>query len=183
MSDVKINNRLPIAETITLSLVFLLAIVGAGYYFVQISHLSVAPLASPLFWLVSLVAVVTLIMVLRKRGRDRGQLSVNTNQKTFQLNSSPSLPFSSLTYYKATLAAGTKRSPYSSMTITLGTDQHGQFSIIDADRFYFKPKGRTHHELEALNMLIAGSGLSDKDKESYANWEARAKMVLPQGNL
>lgn len=183
MSDVKINNRLPIAETLTLSLVFLLAIGGAGYYFVQISRLSVNPLLSPIFWVVCVIAVAALVLVLRKRARDRGQLSINPTLKTFRLNNSPDLPFTQLTQYKANLASGTKRSPFSSMTITLGTEEHGSFSIIDADRFYFKPKGRTNHELEALNSLIAGSGLSDDQKNSYENWEARAKMVLPKDTV
>lgn len=172
----KIKNRLPLAETVLLSFVFLGGIVSATYQSIIISQLSINPYVTPYFWVSVIFSVAALLFVLNRRKKSMGFLTIDLENKSFSLNHSPMLTFDKLTEYNSRLANSSK-SRISGMSIILGTKENGSFTIIDADRFYFMPKGRSNEELEALNSLVEGSSLTSEQKASYENWHGRASLV------
>ena len=175
---VDVKNRLPVIETALLSIVFLGATEFALINTLTISQQNINLLLSVWFWAGTVSILLILAGVLKYRKKQRGSLKIDVETKTFSLNSSKFMSYKELTFFKSSLVQGLKTGPYSNMSIVLGTKEHGQFHIIDADRFYFKPAGRTAEELEALRELVNGSSFTETEKESFSNWFGRASLVL-----
>jgi hypothetical protein len=173
---IKINNRLPVYETAGLSLVAVGAFGGAAYQVLQIQGIE-NPFTSPVFYILLGVALILTIVVLKKRAKDRGALTIDTDAKTFALNNSPQLDYADLATYSSKLRTSAGRTGMSNMYITLGTEQYGSFSIMDIDRIYLLPKGRSKEELTALEELVAGSSLTEDERKSFEIFKDRALMV------
>jgi hypothetical protein len=173
---IKINNRLPVYETAGLSLVAIGAFGTAAYQILQIQGTE-NPFASPVFYILLVMALVLTIAVLKKRAKDRGALTIDTDTKTFALNNSPELPYSDLTTYSSKIRTSAGRTGMSNMYIVLGTEQYGSFSIMDIDRIYLLPKGRSKEEIKALEDLVEGSSLTEDERKSFEIFRDRASMV------
>lgn len=163
-------------ETFLLSLVFVGCLGTSLWMAIAISGISNTPLNTPIFGIGCIIIFLCLVFTIRKRDEKRGTLVIDSLTQTFSLNGSTMMPFDELTEYNSKLA-NPMRSKLSTMAIRIGTKEHGYFSIIDADRFYFLPKGRSTEELAALNLLINGSSLNETQKDSYSNWSMRAALV------
>jgi hypothetical protein len=174
--SITIKNRLPIMETFLLSLVFIGCLGTSLWMAITISGISSTPLNTPIFGIGCILVLLCLVFTIRKRDEERGTLVIDSSNETFSVNGSEMMPFNELTEYKSKLA-NPMRSKLSTMAISIGTKENGYFSIIDADRFYFLPKGRSTEELIALDLLVNGSSLNETQKDSYSNWSMRAALV------
>jgi len=171
--NIRINNRFPFYETVGLSLVVFACFGGAVFYGMGIggvNHLTSAIVAIS-------TGVIIVLLALFKRSRSRGRLVINTANKTFSLNGASPQEYSKLTRYESVLRTSAGRTGLSNMYIRIGDGRSGGFDIVDIDRLYFKPKGRTKEELIALEELIAGSSLDESKKASFEIWLSRAQLV------
>ena len=171
----KIHNKPSTLEPIVLSLLSAGTLIGALWFFLDISK--IPPLSSPLFWGASLLIVGVIIAVIKKRLRRDGILEINTTDETFRINGNDSAPYADLRFYSSKLIVPPFIKFQSRMVITIGADETSTFSIMDDRASVNRTVGNSKAELDALEALIEGSSLSEEQKASFSNWLGRARLI------
>lgn len=168
---IAIDNGKESKENLVLTTVF----VGTGILaFILI--LAKLPLPLPLKALAIIVLsglwLLPLLAVKKGNAKRSGSLVIDIVSKTFSMNGKSFLPYASLDFYDfSTVGSWGTMNPYSSMYVSIGGEgEIFRFNDDDAS------KRMKLEEISALSELIAGSSISEEEKQSFEGWVARCKM-------
>lgn len=173
MSALRINNSRSKKEVFILGAVF--AACGIFAFGTIVPTLSLTFVMQIVVFVVALILWLSILaLVVRKTYKGKGSLFVNTENKTFSLNGETFMPYDSLNRFTFSLVGNGKyirSGPYSSMYINLGT-QDLVCKLNDDDA----SKNLDDAQISALQELVLGSSLSEKQVESFNGWLVRLNI-------